>query len=88
MSFEQREIWKVSRGDDVEPQQCPYCRETSPMIAAEKLARAMCESPRVIYKWIDEGGLHFIETERMQVLICLASFSKRSANNNETEILV
>ena len=89
MSFEQREIWKVSQGEDVESRQCPYCSESSPMIAAEKLAKVMCESPRDIYKQIDEGVLHFIETERMQVLVCLASFSKRSVdNNNEKEILV
>jgi hypothetical protein len=78
MSFEQRETWRVSHGEDVESRQCPYCIETSPMIAVENLAMAMCESPRHIYKQIDNGGLHFIETARMQVLVCLASFSNRS----------
>ena len=78
MSFEQREIWSVSHGGDVESRKCPYCSETSPMIAAEKLAKVMCESPRAIYKQIDGGGLHFIETAERQVLVCLATFSHGS----------
>lgn len=78
MSFEQRETWRVSRGAEVGSRQCPYCIEASPMITAEDLAEVMCESPRSIYKQIDGGRLHFIETERMQVLVCLASFSNRS----------
>ena len=77
--FEQHEIWRVKHADDIESIPCPYCTEESPMIAAEKLASASGESPRNIYKLIDAGDVHFVETANMHVLVCLASFSKRSS---------
>jgi len=84
--FEQRETWRVRRADDVESRSCPYCVEDSPMIAAENLAAAMNESPRTIYKRIDGGDVHFVETAELQVLVCLNSYSERrmTADKNET----
>jgi hypothetical protein len=76
--FEQHEVWRVRHANDLESMPCPRCAEDSPMIAAEKLAEALGESPRNIYKRIDEGSVHFVETEKMHVLVCLTSFSKRS----------
>ena len=78
MFFEQHEIWRVRHADDLESRLCPRCSEDSPMIAAEKLAEALGESPRNIYKRIGEGSVHFVETEKMHVLVCLESYSKRS----------
>lgn len=78
MFFEQHEIWRVRQANDPETIPCPFCADETPMIAAEKLAEALGESPRNIYKRIDEGSVHFVETETMHVLVCLTSFSKRS----------
>jgi hypothetical protein len=88
LSFEQHEVWRVSQADEIEPRQCPYCSEVSPMIAAENLARVMCESPRNIYKLIDQGDLHYEETDQMQVYVCLRSYSKTGEVKNEKDILV
>ena len=88
LSFEQHEIWRVTSGEEPVARECPFCEESSPMIAAENLARVMCESPRSIYKLIDQGYLHFEETDRMQVYVCLRSYSKRGIVNNEKDILV
>lgn len=76
MSFEQRETWRVSRGDGIEAVECPFCQTTSPMIAAETLAKLARTSPREIYRCVDEGRLHFFETPEMEVLVCLRSFSE------------
>lgn len=76
MSFVQRETWRVSRGDGVDAAECPFCRTSSPMIAAETLAKLARTSPREIYRCIDEGRLHFYETHELEVLVCLTSFSE------------
>lgn len=88
LHFEQHEIWRISRADNAETTICPYCDDESAMIEVEQLARIMGQSPRGIYKLIDEKQVHFLETPRMQVLVCLASFSKRSSDNNDKEALV
>lgn len=75
LAFEQKETWRVSRGENVETQLCPICREASPMIGAEYLAKVMATSPREVYRKVDSGLLHFVETVEMQVLVCLRSFS-------------
>ena len=76
--FEQREIWRVKHADDPETMPCPFCSEETPMIAAEKLASVLGQSTRAIYKGIDEGKVHFVETASMHMFVCLASYSKRS----------
>lgn len=45
------------------------------MIGAEYMAKIMAASPREIYRKIDDGQLHFVETADLQVLVCLRSFS-------------
>jgi len=76
--FEQHEIWRVKHASDLETMPCPFCTKETPMITAEKLASALGESTRAIYKLIDEGKVHFFETANMHVFVCLASYSNRS----------
>jgi len=47
------------------------------MIAAEKAA-AICHcSRRKIYRWIEEGDLHFFEAPDGEVLVCGRSLSRK-----------
>jgi hypothetical protein len=85
--FEQRETWRVSRGDRVAAAECPFCHMASPMIAAETLARSMRISPREIYKRIECGSLHFTETPEMEVLVCLSSFSETNHGSSYGEAI-
>lgn len=78
INFEQREVWRISHtGNQAEIIQCPVCRDVSQMIPAEKLALFAEISPRAIYRRIERGELHFVETSGRQVLVCLASFSEK-----------
>jgi hypothetical protein len=86
VTFEQHEVWRVSHSEPGELHRCPFCADASPMISAEKAAAAFKISPREIYRLVDEGSIHFIETANINVLICLASFSQRSTNQNEHTI--
>ena len=88
-SFKQREVWQISRKSDVaETPACPFCAEFTPMLAAESLAQTFKVSPREIFRLIERGALHFIETERKEIFVCLESFSKRSLENNEETVSV
>jgi hypothetical protein len=56
---------------------CKICGEDVKMIAAEKAA-AICHcSRRKIYRWIEEGDLHFFETPDGEVLVCGRSLSRK-----------
>lgn len=75
ISFEQRETWQISQGNQTETRQCGRCFDPAPMIPAENLAALAEISAREIYKQIEEGELHFYENASQQVFVCLASFS-------------
>jgi predicted site-specific integrase-resolvase len=47
------------------------------MILAEKAATVCQCSRRRIYRWIEDGELHFIETPRGEALVCGRSLSKK-----------
>jgi hypothetical protein len=78
INFEQREVWRISHSNKSETAHCPVCGDVSQMIAAEKLALLAEISPREIYRKIEQGELHFVETSMKQVLVCLASFTNSS----------
>jgi hypothetical protein len=59
------------------PTECLICGEKVKMIAAEKAATVCQCSRRKIYRWIEEGGLHFFETPDGEVLVCGRSLSQK-----------
>src|SRR4030095_1604339 len=87
-SFEEHEIWRIDNREGSGSLSCTECRDDSPMITAEKLEEAICAIPRNIYNRLENGDVHFVETEKLQVLVCLASFSKLKVDKNEKGILV
>ena len=56
---------------------CRICGEDVKMIAAEKAATVCHCSRRKIYRWIEEGDLHFFETPDGDVLVCGRSLSRK-----------
>src|SRR5262247_1988257 len=59
------------------PTECLICGEEVKMIAAEKAATVCQCSRRKIYRWIEEGELHFFEMPDGEVLVCGRSLSKK-----------
>ena len=59
------------------PTECLICGEKVKMIAAEKAATVCQCSRRKIYRWIEEGDLHFFETPDGEVLVCGRSLSQK-----------
>ena len=56
---------------------CGICGEDVKMISAEKAANICHCSRRKIYRWIEEGDLHFIETPDGEALVCGRSLSRK-----------
>ena len=57
--------------------QCAECNAKGRLITAEKAA-AICQcSRRTIYRWIEEGALHFRELPDGVVLVCGATLTAK-----------
>lgn len=52
---------------------CRQCNRPVVMLAPEKAAVIAGVGPRLIYRWVEAGQLHFLETDRGLVRICLDS---------------
>jgi hypothetical protein len=76
LSFESREVWRIVPAPGGEIRPCPICPNAVPMILAEDLAKSDHRSPREIYRAIEQGRLHFLESSNAQVFVCLASFAE------------
>jgi hypothetical protein len=57
---------------------CVACSAEVQMLTPEVAARTASVSTRTIYRWIEAGRIHFIETEANELFICLDSLLKKS----------
>lgn len=55
---------------------CPLCKSLVEMATPQVAARLMKVSEREIYRFVETGEVHFIETDGL--LICLNSFAQTS----------
>jgi hypothetical protein len=86
--FESREQWRIFSPQKEKNRCCPFCDEESPLLSIENLAGLTATSQLEIFREIERGQLHFIETPQSRLFVCLATFSKRSYRNDEQGILV
>jgi hypothetical protein len=56
---------------------CPNCREDVRMILAEKAATVCQCSRRRIYRWIEDGDLHYVELPNGDLMVCGRSLSRK-----------
>ena len=88
ISFESREQWRIFSPNMAENLQCPFCEEESSMLTVENLAVLTETSQLEIYREIERGALHFVETKKSRLFVCPAAFSKRDLRNNIENFLV
>ena len=55
---------------------CEACSSSVPWITPEEAAVLANVSTRTVYRWVEAGRLHFIETARRAILICPNSLSR------------
>ena len=53
--------------------ECKACGQGVQFVSAEQAAEACNVSTRTIYRWIESGRAHFIETQERRMFICLDS---------------
>lgn len=56
---------------------CAQCGAEGPMLTAEKAATICQCSRRVIYRWIEEGSLHFVELTDRSIMVCGHSLNEK-----------
>lgn len=50
---------------------CPDCTESIGLVTPEEAAAVVSVDTRTIYRWVEAGAMHFMETPEGRLLICL-----------------
>lgn len=65
------------RSDSPQTTWCPDCEVEVRMILAEKAATLCQCSRRRIYRWVEDGDLHYKELANGDLMVCGRSLSKK-----------
>jgi hypothetical protein len=79
-SIARPQVFIINRPGISEQKSCSKCTESSGMITADEAAALRGVSTRVIYRCLEEGAIHFIETTEGQLFICLKSLVSNAKN--------
>jgi hypothetical protein len=60
---------------------CDACAGQVETVLPEQAALIARVSVRTIYRWVEDGRLHFLETSSGNISICLNSLPENSANH-------
>ena len=72
VNAESHEVWVIRRQQAHPRVRCAQCRD-APMVAPEEAAALARTSTRTIYRWVEAGLLHYVETTGGRLLVCLDS---------------
>jgi excisionase family DNA binding protein len=70
-NVETPQVFIINRPGVAEQKNCSKCTESSGMITPDEAAAIRGVSTRVIYRWLEDGAIHFIETAKGELFICL-----------------
>jgi hypothetical protein len=62
---------------------CRICAGGSPMFAPEKIAEIFLIGTREIYRRVESGKVHFVETDNLRILVCLKSLTQNSLKESQ-----
>jgi len=54
---------------------CPICAREGEFVTPEDAAARASVTPRTIYRWLENGKLHFIETPGGELIVCSESLA-------------
>jgi len=74
ISVERQEVSILRPGRQGILLHCQKCGTKAVMLPVETAAAVTGITPRVLYRWLDEEKLHFIESPDGTVLLCAESF--------------
>lgn len=70
----------IKRSAVAEQRKCSECSETSGLITPHEAAAIRGVSTRVIYRWLEDRSIHFVETDDGELFICLRTFVANTKN--------
>jgi hypothetical protein len=70
---EREQVLVIKRLDNRESRRCVECGGQTEMVSVDEGAVLTCLSARAIYRRVEAGQLHFIETEEGLLLVCVHS---------------
>jgi excisionase family DNA binding protein len=72
-TIETHEVWIIRNPPQTMLSFCFECGVEAQMLKPEEAARLARVSQRIIYRWVEEGRMHFTETPAEGLCICLNS---------------
>ncbi len=82
-----RRVAIISRPFILPQKSCEECNEPSGMITPDEAA-ALCEvGTRTVYRWLENGTIHFTENAEGALLICLKSLADSAMKTKNSQTL-
>jgi excisionase family DNA binding protein len=75
-------VFIINRPAVSEQKNCSKCTESSGMITPDEAAALTGVSTRVIYRRLEEAEIHFIETARGELFVCVKTLVANMNNLN------
>jgi hypothetical protein len=72
IEFERHETFVIRPARPGPRPACSQCAGAQPMLTAGEAARLVGVSQRVVFRWLDQGRVHFCETPEGEVYLCAA----------------
>ena len=82
-TIETERILVISRGKHPERARCEICDKRVALLTIEEAARLAPVSSRTVYRWVEDGKLHFTETSDVRLLICRESIPQIRESSGE-----
>ena len=73
ITLETSRLVVIKKSPKVNPVWCEECKVERDMVTAEEAAAIACVSTRVIYRWIEQSKLHFLDNREGSLLVCCTS---------------
>ena len=77
MTIETHRVFVMSSSGNSRLGYCPQCAAETRMIMPEAAALMSCVSTRTIFRWVETGRIHFMETSEGILFVCLQSLMER-----------
>ena len=78
-TIETHEVWVVRKPAGPFPAWCTDCAGRPPMLTPDEAAALSGLSLRAIFRLVEAGGVHFLETAGGRLVVCPASLTAQSA---------
>ena len=73
--FEIEELYLLRKAGESVRAWCEGCGREVQMTTADEAASLAGVTTRTVYRWVEQGKIHFAETAEGRVLVCLNSLS-------------